>query len=83
MLRKKRKIIAGVSTSRKLIDIGCGTGYFLNQMHSNGYTTKGVERSPEARRFCIDNFGLDVVSLNICLMIWFKKNLNWRQCGMY
>lgn len=62
MLRKKRKIIAGVSTSRKLIDIGCGTGYFLNQMHSNGYTTKGVERSPEARRFCIDNFGLDVVS---------------------
>lgn len=60
MLRRKRKIISNITSAKNLIDIGCGTGYFLNEMQRNGYRVNGIERSPEARQFCFEKFKLDV-----------------------
>lgn len=33
-----------------LLDIGCGTGYFLDKAKQNGWKTEGVEPSPLARK---------------------------------
>jgi len=41
-----------------LLDIGAGTGYFLNSMHNANWTVCGIEKSATARRFAQQKFGL-------------------------
>ncbi|MBT3621351.1 MAG: class I SAM-dependent methyltransferase [Flavobacteriales bacterium] len=42
------------------LDIGCGTGEFLNACENEGFSTKGIEPSALARQQAIDNFKLSV-----------------------
>ena len=42
------------------LDIGCGTGEFLNACAETGFKTKGVEPSLSARKQAIDNYNLSV-----------------------
>jgi len=42
------------------LDIGCGTGEFLNACLKNGFITRGIEPSELARRQAIQNYRLDV-----------------------
>ncbi len=44
----------------RLLDIGCGTGYFLNTARERGYDVSGIERDISARERAIRYFGLDV-----------------------
>lgn len=46
----------------RILDIGCGTGEFLNTMKSAGWTTLGLEPSPQAAKMANTNYGLDVKS---------------------
>jgi len=46
----------------KLLDIGCGYGFFLQEMKSRGWNVKGVELSPEGRRYALDKFGIKAFS---------------------
>src|SRR6266851_1215282 len=43
-----------------LLDIGCGSGDFLLRMRTLGWTVKGVEPDPLARRHAVEVLGLDV-----------------------
>ncbi len=43
-----------------LLDIGCGTGEFLNICKVDGWETIGIEPSPSARKQAQENYGLDV-----------------------
>ncbi|MCK5147581.1 class I SAM-dependent methyltransferase [bacterium] len=64
-LRKKRILINGFfnsSAQGNLLDIGAGTGYFLNHMQLNGWKVNGIEQDIEAVKFCKDAFELDVDS---------------------
>jgi SAM-dependent methyltransferase len=63
MLTRKRKlVIAGSRTAKgNILDIGCGTGHFLNAMKMSGWKTTGVEINKKARDHAIKAFGLDVV----------------------
>lgn len=61
-LRSKIKLIKKESgrTNGSLLDIGSGTGYFLNQTKENGWDVEGVEKSESAREYAKQKFGLNV-----------------------
>lgn len=62
MLGRKARLVEK-ETHRKsgnLLDIGTGTGYFAHTMQSRGWKVEAVEKSPQAREFVREHFGLDV-----------------------
>ncbi|MSR76722.1 MAG: class I SAM-dependent methyltransferase [Candidatus Omnitrophica bacterium] len=50
-----------LSNPPRILDVGCGMGFFLDLMRKKGWTTKGVEPSSEAVKHARQNLGLDVV----------------------
>lgn len=50
-LRSKRKLINKIAKQKKgrLLDYGCGTGYFLQEMKKDGWKIAGVEPNDQAR----------------------------------
>ncbi len=60
MLPYKRKMLEKYDLPKKILDIGTGTGYFLNYMKSQEYDVTGIEISGTARDFGKKNFDLDI-----------------------
>jgi len=65
-LKKKLKLISSVSKTQQgnLLDLGCGTGAFLNICKENGWRVQGIEPSPEAREVAKKNHGLELFDIN-------------------
>jgi 2-polyprenyl-3-methyl-5-hydroxy-6-metoxy-1,4-benzoquinol methylase len=59
-LRGKFRIVERNSVGQKLLDIGCGTGEFLNYCRYKGYDCQGVEPNPGAREFASKTYSLPV-----------------------
>ena len=47
--------------SPRLLDMGCGTGYFLNAAKEEGYAVTGIEKDAKAREYAVHRFGLPVM----------------------
>ncbi|HRO09109.1 MAG TPA: class I SAM-dependent methyltransferase [Saprospiraceae bacterium] len=60
MLHRKYRLIKSISKDKNLLDVGSGTGYFLNYLKNRGYNVTGVEISDKARNFGNEHFGLQV-----------------------
>lgn len=60
MLSRKHRLIHGLTKGKDLLDIGCGTGYFLDFMKRKNYNTLGVEADDDARAHGIEKFGLNI-----------------------
>ena len=60
MLSKKHQLIAGLQQGKTILDVGAGTGYFLNYMKQQGYETLGIEIDADARAHGQKEFGLDI-----------------------
>ena len=60
MLRKKLRLIRRLTNGKRLLDVGSGTGYFLNHMQQNGYHVTGVEIDETVRNVTLKNFGIKV-----------------------
>lgn len=63
MLDKKLSIIKKASgkTKGNILDIGTGTGYFLNFMKEKGWKVTGTEKSEGARNFALKRWNLDIL----------------------
>jgi 2-polyprenyl-3-methyl-5-hydroxy-6-metoxy-1,4-benzoquinol methylase len=59
-LLKKLQLISKYFKTGYILDIGCGTGEFLNTCKQAKWKTIGIEPDPDARKMAADNFGLDV-----------------------
>lgn len=53
-LRQKRKLISKYSNTGALLDIGCGTGNFLDECQRAGWKVAGIEPSEGARKIALD-----------------------------
>jgi SAM-dependent methyltransferase len=59
-IRNKYSIINKFSTGKVLMDIGCGTGEFLNYCRKMNFVTIGIEPNEKARNFAIYDLGLTI-----------------------
>ena len=59
-LLKKLQLISKFYKTGNILDIGCGTGEFLNTCKNAKWQTLGIEPDPDARQMGIQNFGLDI-----------------------
>lgn len=62
MLKKKYGMVKKVAKGKRLLDIGCGTGYFPAFMKQKGYQVAGVETDPKARLFAEKEFAITAYS---------------------
>jgi 2-polyprenyl-3-methyl-5-hydroxy-6-metoxy-1,4-benzoquinol methylase len=64
MLGRKRNLVEKASSLRtgQILDVGTGTGFFLNEMKENGWKVTGTEKSNEARDFAKKEFNLNNLS---------------------
>lgn len=53
LLEKQNK-----TANKNLLDIGCGTGYFLNTMQAKNWQVTGIEADEGARKFAEQNFNI-------------------------
>jgi 2-polyprenyl-3-methyl-5-hydroxy-6-metoxy-1,4-benzoquinol methylase len=56
-LDSKYHLIKSLGNGKKVLDIGCGTGYFLNKMKTKGYQVSGIEPDPSARKLAEAKLG--------------------------
>jgi len=56
----KLNLLKKISKNKNHLDIGCGTGEFLNACKNSGFRTEGIEPSRLAREQAINNFNLSV-----------------------
>jgi len=69
-IQSKLKLISSLAGGDKtLLDMGCGTGEFLNTCSKAGWNVTGIEPNPSARNFATSNYHLNVVDES------FLKNL--------
>ena len=62
MLHYKYMKIKRLHVGKKLLDVGSGSGYFMNFMKKKGYDVTGVEISEKAIALCKKNFGINAHS---------------------
>ena len=59
-IQTKLSLLKSIKEGGTHLDIGCGTGEFLNACKNSGFKTLGIEPSPKARRQARENYGLSV-----------------------
>ena len=61
-IKRKLRLLKTKATKGNHLDIGCGTGEFLNACNKEGFSARGIEPSKLAREQAIKNYNLDVSS---------------------
>ena len=59
-IHRKIRFLKKIKKEGTHLDIGCGTGEFLNACKKNGYKTAGIEPSKTARKKAIENYNLSI-----------------------
>jgi SAM-dependent methyltransferase len=62
MLKYKFSLVSKYAKGKRLLDIGSGSGYFINHMKQWGYAVNGVEISDKAVAFCQTKFDITAYS---------------------
>ena len=64
MLTQKQRLVEKYSSRGSLLDIGTGTGYFINHMKLAGWDVLGLEPDEGARAHALKEFGLTVQDID-------------------
>ena len=56
--KHRTKFIQSIKRSGRLLDVGCGYGYFLDACRRRGYTVQGLDVSEWAAQYAIRKLGL-------------------------
>lgn len=56
----KVSLVKKYARTGNVLDVGCGTGQFLNELNKKDFQVTGVEPNPSARKIAQDKFGLTV-----------------------
>jgi len=59
---KRLRAIGTYAPPGRLLDVGCGTGAFLDYARGRGWEVQGVELMDAAAAYCREQLGLDVVT---------------------
>src|SRR6478736_355184 len=61
-LKQKRKLICKIAAKEKgtLLDVGSGTGAFVNEMKQNGWDVTGLEPDEDARKVAKESFDCEL-----------------------
>jgi 2-polyprenyl-3-methyl-5-hydroxy-6-metoxy-1,4-benzoquinol methylase len=65
LIKERSAVRAG-----RLLDVGCGYGFFLKEMARRGWQVQGIEISPAGRRHARDRLGLDVIGQTVEHLQW-------------
>lgn len=63
-LKKKVSLLKFLSSGKNLLDIGAGTGHFLDQAKQTGFVVEGLEPDQDAVKFASTNFNVDLCPLS-------------------
>jgi ubiquinone/menaquinone biosynthesis C-methylase UbiE len=63
-LKQKVKLLSSYTNGNSLLDIGAGTGHFLNLAQTQGYEIQGLEPDEDARSFANQQFNLSLEKLD-------------------
>lgn len=63
-LDRKVSLIRSYAKGNAVLDIGAGTGHFLNQCKLSGLDVQGLEPDDDARAFAKENFGITLDTLD-------------------
>lgn len=63
-LKKKVRLLKSLPGNRDLLDIGAGTGHFLNQCRQKGFNVEGLEPDQDAVRFASEKLGIQLKPLS-------------------
>jgi len=59
-IKQKEKLISKICENKTLLDIGCGTGDFINYCKGKKWSVSGLEPDKKARSYAENNFKLNV-----------------------
>lgn len=63
-LKKKVNLLKSLSNGKNLLDIGAGTGHFLNHAKLAGFNVEGLEPDADAVNFASEKFSIQLKSLD-------------------
>lgn len=63
-LRRKVKLVEKLSKGKALLDIGAGTGHFLDACQKAGFHVQGLEPDEDAKKFASSEFSLSLDPLS-------------------
>ncbi len=63
-LNRKLKLIRRLAKGKRVLDIGAGTGHFLDKLTQSGYDAIGLEPDADARQFAKDHFSVNIQDLS-------------------
>lgn len=63
-LKRKVNLVSRLAKGNNLLDIGSGTGHFLNASKNAGFQVQGLEPDLDAKRFAKQEFGLFLQDLS-------------------
>jgi len=63
-IKNKIRLITKFVNEGNVLDIGCGSGEFLNELKKQNWNVTGIEPNESARKFAAENYGINALEEN-------------------